>query len=435
MTQALSKLNPKLFRMALKAYAEERNAMRKGFILSGRVGTVIVHLMALLSLFAACQSLRSRSHFTREGFDPMYRYGIDPNKIPDYVTDETFPRAPEGEMGGLAGKDLREKDLSRLSADFLSRQTFDQNTRWPEENKLPRGFSPIAWLARGKDPGLGIKDIHKQGVTGKGVSVAVIDKPIFAGHQEFEGRIVYRRIAPEVKRNSFLHFHGISCASILAGSTCGVAPEATIYYFATPDTARRFYYYSLALDELVKVNESLPPKNKIRIVSISDGISREDRDWPTWESAVKKAEASGVKVLCSTSTALKGFVWGGCRPDKDRGSPSNYDIALYWLDRIQRSQSSEEEKGLLYANIIIPGDFRTTSSNMAEDTYIYWGKGGFSWAIPYVAGLAGLAWEIKPTMKFEEIIEVLKSTKDVNEDGKKVINPRAFIKAVRSSVP
>jgi hypothetical protein len=49
--------------------------------------------------------------------------------------------------------------------------------------------------------------------------------------------------------------------------------------------------------------------------------------------------------------------------------------------------------------------------------------------------LAGLAWEIKPTMRFEEIIELLKSTKDVNEDGKKVINPRAFIKTVRSSVP
>ena len=75
------------------------------------------------------------------------------------------------------GFDIRSYDVSgfdlRDKGDILSTVTFDTDTVWPE--KLPEGFLPDQILETGKDPGLGIRALHEQGITGKGVSIAIID--------------------------------------------------------------------------------------------------------------------------------------------------------------------------------------------------------------------------------------------------------------------
>jgi len=45
------------------------------------------------------------------------------------------------------------------------------------------------FLEEGKNPGLGIRDLHKRGFTGKGVKVAIIDQKLRLTHIEYKDRI------------------------------------------------------------------------------------------------------------------------------------------------------------------------------------------------------------------------------------------------------
>ena len=386
--------------------------------MAGREGfapTVVCGLaIAAATVFAACGG--------KEENRPEYPWGIDPDSLPSVVTEADFPDLPRGSadrIWGLAGKDLTDKDLTRLSLPFLAALTFDGNTRWPERTQLPEGFSPEDWIETGKNPGLGVRALHRQGITGKGIAVAIVDKPIRHEHREFRGRIHYYEVFDGEEEGRAPHFHGIACASILAGETVGVAPEATIHYFAVPDVGGNFHYYSIAADRIIEVNGSLNDAQKIRLVSISDGLGRDNPYRDEWRAALERLQEAGVEVVYSSRGRLDEFVWGGVAPYEDREIASNYDLALY----LAGMDVPREE-------IIIPGDYRTTASNKGEDLYIYWGTGGWSWAIPYAAGLAALAWQLEPALTYAEIESVLRETAVAARDGRRVIDPTAFVEAL-----
>jgi len=44
-------------------------------------------------------------------------------------------------------------------------------------------------MEEGKNPGLGVRDLHAQGITGKGVNVAIIDQNLLGDHPEYINRI------------------------------------------------------------------------------------------------------------------------------------------------------------------------------------------------------------------------------------------------------
>ena len=53
--------------------------------------------------------------------------------------------------------------------------------------------SPEKLLEEGKNPGLGIRKLHEQGITGTGVVVGIIDQRISPTHLEFRDSIVSNR--------------------------------------------------------------------------------------------------------------------------------------------------------------------------------------------------------------------------------------------------
>ena len=63
--------------------------------------------------------------------------------------------------------------------------------------------------------------------------------------------------------------HGPAVASLLAGKTIGVAPDANIYYAAWPSWLEDSRYAADALDWVLEQNEALPEGEKIRVVSVS----------------------------------------------------------------------------------------------------------------------------------------------------------------------
>lgn len=349
--------------------------------------------------------------------------GINPQSLPSVVTDnELAKHHSDLEMVlGFSGKDLSEKDMSKVSLEAISKMVFDEKTKWPEESKLPKGFNAKKFMDIGKNPGLNLSKIHEKGITGKGVTVAVIDKPIISTHNELKDRMTYVKIGDEISDNNF---HGLACASILAGKTCGVAPDAKLYYFGSSDTSEKRFssFYSKAIDKIIEINRALSQKEKIKIVSISDGFQKfSGEEWEKWQETIKRANNEGIIVVYSDLLTKKKFTSGGCSTFKDRNNPSNYELNNY----IKGSKAQKDKSWIL-----VPANFRTTASNNGDDQYVHYAEGGFSWAIPYVTGMVALAWQVNPNLSFEEIINTLIDTKTTASEGRYIINPEAFIEAI-----
>jgi subtilisin family serine protease len=342
-------------------------------------------------------------------------YGINPNNLPYKVTDKDI-NSTLGSLEtiyGFSGKNVSNKDFTQLSLEKISEISFDTDTIWCEGDAMPKGYSPSLWLETSKDPGLQIKKLQKEGHTGKGISVAIIDKPILSSSNEFnKDNFKYIPVGTDVRS----HFHGMSCAAILAGQNCGVAPDVKLYYFAVPDNGKNFENYSTAIDKIIELNQGLSKKDKIRIVSISDGLANDDERWENWNKTLQKANDEGIIVIYSNNVGDK-FAWGGCPPYKDRNNVLNYEIAKVFI----------EEKINNKSEIIIPADYRTTANNQSNDGYTYYGVGGWSWAIPYFAGLCVLGLEINPHLTYEQMQKTLEETKSKTDDGYYVINPVDYI--------
>lgn len=136
---------------------------------------------------------------------------------------------------------------------------FLMQTVWP--SKMPRGCDPAKILENAKNPGLGVRELHKQGITGKGVNVAIIDQPLYQDHPEFAGKIkMYRDF--DCKSESSMN--GPAVASLLVGNSTGTAPGANLYYAAAPSWLTDAGYYAMALDWIVEETRAIP-KTRRRI--------------------------------------------------------------------------------------------------------------------------------------------------------------------------
>jgi len=61
---------------------------------------------------------------------------------------------------------------------------FNQNTVFEGEQELAEQI-----LENGKEPELGVSELHAKGLTGKGVTVAIIDQPLLIDHPEYARKI------------------------------------------------------------------------------------------------------------------------------------------------------------------------------------------------------------------------------------------------------
>ena len=73
------------------------------------------------------------------------------------------------------------------------------------------------------NPGLGIRNLHAQGITGKGITVAIIDHPMLLEHPEFQGKVVKYY---DLGTNLLVSMHGPAVTSLLVGNNIGTAPDA-----------------------------------------------------------------------------------------------------------------------------------------------------------------------------------------------------------------
>jgi len=323
---------------------------------------------------------------------------------------------------------LRHLDL-RNKTNILPTLRFNLRTRWPVPTQLPPNFSPDQLLTNAMNPGLGVRELHRQGITGQGVSVAIIDYPLLPDHPEYAGRLVAYHNLSGSPRSSM---HGPAVASLLVGAHCGTAPGARLYYVATPDPGGGVQDTLCALNWILQTNACLPSSQKIRIVSISaspDGERLLPRPNPgaPWPRALKRAEDAGVMVLDFSRESA--FI-GPC--EYDPATPENLANCKPVL--------AKDWPHFFDGHLLVPVAPRTTAEEYEPGSagYQYCGTGQktfryhrVSWAAPYCAGVLAMGWQVRPELTPTQMRALLLRSAYALPSGEKIIQPLEFIRLLR----
>jgi len=324
--------------------------------------------------------------------------------------------------------DFRNCDLTAYDLgdnQFMQYAIFNSKTIFPK--KLPEGFDYRENMELGKNPGLGVRMLHKRGITGKNIGIGIIDQSLLSEHREYADRL---RLYEEIHcLDRSASMHGPAVASLAAGKTVGVAPEADLYFIGQTNGERKpggefeFDLASIAqsINRLVEVNRQLPAGRKIRVISISLGLMPQFKGYEETMKAIAAADREGILVL----------------------SVGNDTVPV---DGLGRAPSADPEKtdsfthGMMFtangngagANILqVPMDSRTMADPNGDDVYYFSRVGGQSWIIPWTAGLYALACQVYPDVTPAIFREAALSTANAitfKRDGKdytleKVVNP------------
>ena len=454
-----------------------------------RAGKIISLLAAMFLLNTACSSTKS-------------------TEIPPDVTGasiDRYPAAAETKRVKLASfpaynkyssepleLDLRNRDITSLDLsdqyDALLRADFDTRTIWPYS--LPESVNPKEIMETGKNPGLGIRQLHEEGVTGKGVGIAVIASPPLVDHGEYAGRIkLYREIeleegnpvtekSPEEAdrtaggnktdnsktaadtASSSASYEGTAIASIIAGRTTGVAPGAVLYYFSpvsdmseldnsgsdnpeSDNSKDRLSCTIKALDEIRDLNNKLTSEDKIRVVVIEDDLlvgTFMPEDSEKLQSSLEHVLDSGIPIL--SGSMITGRSQGylarslGRSPLSAPDSLKSYGAGYEW--EMQFLTYNDDFETVKNGCFLVPGDSRTTASPTGVQDYVFHRVGSADFASAYVAGLYALACQANPTVTPEDFMKAAMDTgreKAVEKYGLKrtmkyILDPLKLIKRI-----
>lgn len=389
-------------------------------------------LISIIGIFILCgvvftQNQSSKFDFTSDELKPVSDSFI---KCPqDIFTNPSY------EEIDVRMCDLSNYDLSSLPEETLDRLTFDDKTIWPKV--IPEWLNIRKIYQIGKTPGLNIKNLHSQGITGKGVSIAIIDQPL-SPHQEYNQNITFYK---DFTKSKYGSMHGAAVTSIAVGKNVGVAPEAKVYYIAGNFTyyneRERIFNADLIaenIEYLLELNKTLPRDQKIFVISISRGFGDMDHGRDRFLQAIEKAEKQGVLVLTTEGTDGSVFTISRNGYYADPDKITSYTKPAYWFGENIGYYNNIEA-------ISVPTDYRVISSHTGINDYVAYANGGLSWGVPYLAGIAALAKQVNPGLTPQEFLDVAfetaQSVQVKNKSGQSVknstfINPQALIQEVKS---
>jgi hypothetical protein len=357
----------------------------------------------------------------------------------DYSRIHTYTEPPTYDLNSteqwqmdLRSSDLTGFDLSKSKNDLLFAD-FDSKTKWPTPDKMPVDFDWQKIMELGKDPGLGMRALHDQGITGNGIGIAIIDQILLTDHIEFKDQIrVYEEAEDIIGGASSMH--GPAVASIAVGRTVGVAPDADLYFIATEEWGNLLYTANL-IRRVIEINETLPQDRKIRVLSIAKGWMPNEKGYDEIISVMDEAKTAGIFVISSSLSQTHGLNFHalGREPLADPNQFASYEPGLWWQDYFY-------ENGLQANTLLVPMDSRTTASPTGTEDYVFYREGGWSWSIPYIAGTYALAAQVKPDITPETFWETALQTGrtiQLQHDGKEydfgvILDPQVLIEALQT---
>ena len=375
--------------------------------------------------------------------------------------------------------DVRGCDITQLdlSEEQLLNLTIDKTTvMTPEQKAIIEPYMEAA-----KNPGLGIRQLHEQGLTGKGVNMAIIDQPL-GMHQEYADNIIGQVHDINSEKMGWLHasMHGAAVTSIAVGKNVGVAPDAGVVYYSAvnltkkPEDIKEYrvkiqqemktykdspHYmeylqmqlsnidrmgacssnkpYVEAINKILDENEKLPEEERVSVISISWGFDELAPGYEELQKALQRAKDQGVFIV---STALdRDYNMDTCganrNPKGDLDNSDNYEAGAFWKQAAEETPMDKEYNDKF---LLVPMDHRTVADFTDGTSYRYEGNdGGMSWSTPWLAGMYVLAKQAAPDITPEKFWEYALETSDEcknNDTGQyvgRIINPQALIKKIQ----
>ena len=370
------------------------------------------------SIFEKPKDTAARSESARSGMNPYATLLSKPGQM-EIVRQPpvaNFHRGPLPKMPrwdakstqhaqvDLRGYDLRGLDLSDRLADLLHAD-FDSRTQWPEP--LPTGFDRARILELGRDPGLGVRELHRQGIVGKGIGIGIIDQALLVDHEEYRDRL---KLYEEIHNppDSPAQMHGPAVASIAVGKTTGLAPAADLYYIAETHGVFTgggnfdwdFGWLAKSIHRLLDVNATLPEGKKIRVISISVGWGKDQKGYAETMAAVDRAKRESVFIVSTAIEWTYQLAFHGLGRDvlSDPNEFKSFGPGSWWGPQFW-SGANRFAPG---QRLLVPMDSRGLASPTGPHDYVFYWSAGWSWAVPWIAGLYALACEVKLDVTPEE---------------------------------
>lgn len=329
--------------------------------------------------------------------------------------------------------DVSEYDLSKL--DVLNVR-YANDTKWPDDvARMPKGFKPKEFLEYRKNPGLGIRQLHKQRIDGKGRKVAIIDSFQLFDHLEYHDQLKgYEEIHidPENYGGGRLG----AFVSALVGKTCGVAPKAEVYYYAVDATNRTQVYYAEAIRRVCELHKKLISEGKsgIDVILMLRGISFEGfSDDDGYVEAIQAAqEATKLGIWCRIGSPRfkENGMWREervyCRFGGDVENPDDFVLdEQSVLNRIPLKQ-----EWLFRNSLCFPGGGWTVALDVKMNEYVFSGKSG-PFFVAYMVGLYLLAKNVKPDLTPIEYFRLGIESGDFREGIGTIVNPQRLISKLK----
>jgi len=424
------------------------------------------------------------SDFIQNSLNPAKNVNHAGDKYFDYHTDFdpiSIPKSLEDiPMRNACCRDARFHDISglNLSEDELLNLCIDKTTVMsPEQKAIVDKYKELA-----KNPGLGIRNLHKKGITGKGVKIAIIDQPL-GKHKEYNDNLIYHKdvnvkeISNDIPGWSLASLHGAAVASIAVGKSVGVAPDADLVYYSAVNRSTdpkevEEYIKNLdseieknkdnpnmveflnrqknelktvwgvpsnkpcadAINEILDKNKELPDNEKIPVISISWGFDELAPGYNEVRQAIERAKKEGVFVISTALEYTHGFDTCGANrnPKGDLDSCETYEAGAFWKENSENIDKSKCDNSLL-----VPMDHRTVADCTDDNSYRYEGNdGGMSWSTPWLAGMYVLAKQVKPDITPEEFWQKALETSnecrnnDSNAYVGRIVNPEKLIESL-----
>ena len=306
-----------------------------------------------------------------------------------YDSIDTFTREA---IWQLCYRDLSHYKVCINSDTELSELSFNSHTVFPPE--LQKMADRV--LEKGKK-----NLLNTSGLTGKGVKVAVIDRPINKNHIEFKDRLEYIEVVHDNPDNDELDFHGMTCAGFLSGSTCGVAPESELVYFAIPNRMVDYDLYSEyqleALKKVIEYNQNnIFP---IRIVSLSAPFS---------EKHIEQKNAFANELLSMGCVLIDAMPFGLSFEGIDgfvQDGKIVYKLNRWQIENYERNKNRPGFQTYFNSLCFVPSARRTSPGYEDNMEYIHWSKAvSKSWTIPHVAGAYACCLQAKPDLSYDDFI-------------------------------
>ncbi len=289
----------------------------------------------------------------------------------------------------------------------------------------------IAWHVHTAEgiPLIHADELHRQGIDGTGVAVAIIDTGIDASHPTLAGKVVYSLdTADEDGDASDCETHGTAVASIAAGRPYswssqsfagGVAPGASILaYKASKSSDCGTFYLS---DVVQAIQDAITHRDQFNVVAINLSLGSTDEHFPgfcdsqrfSYARAAEDAVKAGIAVVASAGNEAKKVslsspacvseaISVGSVYDTTKSSTISYcgdnaggACAPYLCtDTIRRKQVACYSNSSRFLDLLAPAELvKGAKAGGTIDDF-----GGTSAAAPYVTGSIALLFAAQPTM-------------------------------------